>query len=245
MKMFTTENMKHKIKNSLKSLDNTLGIRAWLSSEPRQAIMCQDFLRGEKDLDYGWVAANARHGIGKALDVGCINSPVSPILATFGYDVIGIDLRPDIHYELKNFQFIRGDFLDMSFPKHFFDVVVLCSTVEHIGLTGRYGNKDVLDGDLIAMKKVLDILKSDGICILTIPVGIGGIFKPWHIVYGENRFSKLVSGFKITKSRYFVKEVRGKWYETNQEMAFDFQGDETKYAIGQYVLVPDDLNASN
>jgi len=239
MKIFNSINLKYGIKKILKWIDNKLGIRAWFLSEPKQALHSNSFLKGEKELDYGWVAANVGDGIGKALDVGCVNSPVSAILATIGYDVIGIDLRPGIPYILNNFHFINEDFLEVSFEKKFFDVVVLCSTVEHIGLEGRYGNEDIINGDLIAMSKVLDILKSDGICILTVPVGVDGIFKPWHIIYGEERFPKLIRGFNITKSRFFVKKTWDKWYKTDQEEAFSFHGNELRYAIGQYVLKPE------
>ena len=66
-------------------LDRSLGIRAWLSSEPHQMPKGGFDIHGEKELDWGWIAANIPHLPGMALDVGCYGSPICCILASMGY----------------------------------------------------------------------------------------------------------------------------------------------------------------
>ena len=228
-------NIKYLIKNTLKWLDYHIGFRAWLSSEPGKALDIT-LLSGEKELDYGWVIGHAGVGPGKALDVGCLNSPISSILVSLGFEVTGIDLRPYIQYELENFTFINGDFLGIQLLDQTYDLIVLCSTVEHIGLFGRYENRDDQNGDLLAMKKVFRLLKPKGISLLTIPIGQDGIYTPWHRIYGKERLPKLLDQFSIIESRFFIKKNNMKWSISNLEDALIFKGSGSKYALGQFVL---------
>jgi hypothetical protein len=59
---------KRTLKAILKSLDQPIGIRAWLSDEPRLLPSGGFDLHGEKELDWGWVSANVPPGPGRALD---------------------------------------------------------------------------------------------------------------------------------------------------------------------------------
>jgi len=229
-------NFKYKLKAFLKEVDYKFGIRTWFSTEPNVILEDNSFLQGEKELDYGWVASHVGHGPGLALDVGCVKSPISSILVSMGYKVIGVDLRADIPYKLNGFSLIQGDFNRVDLPSEYFDIVVLCSTVEHIGLAGRYDNPDIADGDLMAMEKVHNILNPNGKCILTIPVGMDGVFSPWHRIYGRERMPKLMSGFTVIENRYFVKRALNLWCETDEDTALSYQGSATRYALGQYVL---------
>jgi SAM-dependent methyltransferase len=228
--------MKRALKRTLRGLDHIFGIRAWLSSEPNQSIEEMSFLRGSRELEYGWVAANVPSRLGSALDIGCVNSPISPILAMLGYEVVGVDIRDDIPYKLGGFQMLRGDFTQLEFTQEAFDLVVLCSTVEHIGLAGRYDNFSIPDGDLNAMSKVRNILKPTGVCILTIPVGEDGVYSPWHRIYGNERLPQLLHGFKILKSCYYIKTGWDKWHESSKESALSFSGSASRYALGEFVL---------
>jgi len=228
-------NIKYLIKKTLKWLDYHIGFRHWLSSEPGQSLDTT-LLSGEKELDYGWVIGHAGVGPGKALDVGCLNSPISSILVSLGFEVTGIDLRPYIQYTLDNFSFINDDFSRIQLLDLTYDLIVLCSTVEHIGLLGRYENRDDQDGDLLAMKKVFRLLKPKGVCLLTIPIGQDGIYTPWHRIYGKERLPKLLDQFSIIESRFFIKKNNMKWSISNLEDALIFKGSGSKYALGQFVL---------
>ena len=152
-----------------------------------------------------------------------------------GHEVVGID-ADTLPYGIPGLTFHQGDFLELSLDEARFDIVVLCSVVEHIGLRGRYQQKDVPDGDLQAMRKVARLLKSGGILILTIPVGADLVFKPWHRIYGRERLPHLLDGFFVLCNRFFVKLPGDLWRQTDEHEAVRFDGKGLSYALGQYVL---------
>jgi hypothetical protein len=228
--------IKRAIRSVLKNIDEFLGIRAWLSDDIRPPKGFD--LHGEKELDWGWVAANVPPGPGRALDVGCVGSPMSLILVSMGYEVVGIDLRAGMPFLLEGFQFIQGNFNEISLESASFDLAILCSTVEHIGLAGRYGSGEESEGDIKAMSRVLTVLKPMGTCILTVPVGLDGVYRPWHRVYGKERLPRLLQGFSIIKRRYFVKWPKSYWVEASEEEALSFPSSASCYALGQFVLKP-------
>jgi hypothetical protein len=228
--------IKRVIRQVLKDIDEFLGIRDWFSDDIRPPKGFD--LHGEKELDWGWVAANVPPGPCRALDIGCVGSPISLILASMGYEVVGIDLRAGMPFMLESFQFVQGDFNQIPLEPASFDLVVCCSTVEHIGLAGRYGSREDPEGDIKAMSKVLTVLKPMGTCILTVPVGLDGVYRPWHRVYGKERLPRLLHGFSIVKCRYFVKRPRSYWYEASEREALSFPSSASCYALGQFVLKP-------
>jgi len=153
-----------------------------------------------------------------------------------GYRVIGVDLRPEMPFDLAQFEFVHGEFNHVTLPLASFNLAVLCSVVEHIGLDGRYDNPSDPDGDIKAMKKVMGLLKPDGICILNIPVGIDAVYSPWHRVYGRGRLPELLQGYNVVKSRFFAKQPWKNWCETDEEHALSYPATAARYALGQYVL---------
>ena len=222
------------VRAALRSVDSLFGIRAWLSDEPKAPPGGFD-LEGEKLLDWAWVVANLPQPSKRILDIGCHDSPLLPIMVALGYDVVGIDIG-DLPYQLSGFTFRQADFLVADFRERSFDVVVLCSVVEHAGLAGRYHQADNPDGDLQTMQKVARLLKPGGIVLFTIPVGVDLVFAPWHRVYGRQRLPRLLEGFTVRKSRFFVKKPGGPWCETGELQALDFDSRGRCYALGEYVL---------
>lgn len=80
------------------------------------------------------------------------------------------------------------------------DIIISFSVVEHIGL-GRYGDELDEDGDFKFMQRTHDLLKEDGYFILGIPVA--DKYKcdfPWHRIYDNKRFIKLINNYKIIMS---------------------------------------------
>jgi len=76
----------------------------------------------------------------KILDVGCV-ARINVIPETFcelGYSVTGIDVR-EFNYKHVGFNFLRGNSYSYDFKENIFDAVTLISTLEHIGIKGRYG----------------------------------------------------------------------------------------------------------
>jgi len=103
------------------------------------------------------------------LDFGCAESLLPIQLCGLGHSVTGLDFRsyPLAH---KNFRFVRADILTWEPPVEAFDMAISISTVEHVGL-GAYGDPVRVDGDRVAVGKLIDSLKRGGTMLLTVPAG--------------------------------------------------------------------------
>src|SRR4051794_31800812 len=118
-------------------------------------------LSGDRAIEWSWVAARVPEGSGReALDFGCGNTDLSLIAANRGFDVTAVDLDAvRWPYQHDRMTFVQGDILELSLGAERFDLVLNCSTVEHVGLAGRYGvTKEEADGDLQAMRRLRDLM---------------------------------------------------------------------------------------
>lgn len=215
-------------------VDRRFGVRAWLRGEPRPPAGGFD-LDGEKLLDWGWICANLPQGRKKALDVGCGESPVIPTMLARGYEVVGVDLEDRLARQVAGFTHVRGNFNQLNLDSDF-DLVVACSSIEHFGLSGRYGSSEDPSGDLKAAQKILRHLVPRGLFFLTIPVGRDATHNPWHRVYGKVRLPQLLQGFEVVQQRFFDKEPWGPWREVSLDAALDHPKDVRRYALGQWIL---------
>ncbi|MBZ5544193.1 MAG: class I SAM-dependent methyltransferase [Acidobacteriia bacterium] len=143
---------------------------------------------------------------GRLLDVGYRESEIIYETASLGFETWGIDIRPPLA-EYPGVRYVQGDVIKYPFEARSFDVVILLSTVEHIGLMA-YGNtaKDP-EGDLHALQAVHRILKPTGRLILTVPFGRRG-GKDWYRVYDHQALRELLSrsGFSVETEDYWSKE---------------------------------------
>lgn len=158
---------------------------------------------------------------GNVLDVGCTDGSnlVAPTLAAIGWQVHGIDIR-EFRLRHPNFHFTRGDIRRSPFPDDFFDCVYAVSSVEHIGLAGRYGVKaDDPEGDFKAVQEVERMVKPDGLFLLTVPYGTGGIVRPSERVYDRDRLQRLLSGWSVREAVYWYLDSRGDWHQVEEEIA--------------------------
>ena len=204
-------------------------------------------LLGDRDIEWSWVAANIPNGSGFALDFGPGGSYLGLIAAHRGFHVQALDREildwPFVH---PNLAAVRGDILTSPLPKKRFDLVLNCSTVEHVGLAGRYGATDARpEGDLEAMSLLRTTMKSGGIMLLTIPVGKDGVFPPLARVYGDKRLPLLLRGFNVEEEEYWIKDTRNKWVKAGRtealgREAFAGSWDPMKnyYGIGCFILKP-------
>ncbi|MEM4058712.1 MAG: hypothetical protein QXZ12_08345 [Thermoplasmata archaeon] len=101
---------------------------------------------------------------------------------------------------------INEDIVDFNTDKRF-DLIISISTVEHIG----FDELPVTPGKAInAIKKIIQLLKIDGIAVITVPAGynpeIDKLIKNNDINFSEKFFLKRVSKFNS-------------WIETNTEDA--------------------------
>jgi hypothetical protein len=199
-------------------------------------------LSGDRAVEWSWVNAMIPSGPGTALDFGPGKSQLGTVAAMKEFDVTGVDMteiaRP---FLLPNLHFIKGELLTLDLPDGYFDLVINCSSVEHSGLSGRYGvEDDDPDGDLKVMCKLRRLMKRNGVHLLTIPVGRDIVWRPLHRIYGEERLPQLISGFRVRSSRFWIKDHYNRWVLTSQERALRQSTLPALYGLGCFELQRDD-----
>jgi len=179
--------------------------------------------RSERDLEYDFVLRHVGKGNLQILDVGGVGSLLPLYLARKGHKVTVYDVRryPEAH---PNLTVIKGDFLANSLPDAAFDLVVMVSTIEHIGF-GCYGDPVIADGDSVAIQQVYRVLKERGRLILTTPFTaqhrIYNSFERW---YDMDRLTQLLGSFRIVALEFWLPVLwfRGrclKWTQTTLDQA--------------------------
>jgi len=204
-------------------------------------------LAGDRDIEWSWVAARIPRGPGEALDFGPGGSSLGLIAAERGFKVTAVDLLPLTKYYVHPaIHFIHGDILKIPLPKNRFDLVINCSTVEHVGLEGRYGvTESRPDGDLEAMARLRELMKSDGMMLLVVPVGQDDVFPPLTRVYGTHRLPRLLEGYTVEQEAFWIKDKQNRWVSAERETALNFKASagsqsalKNIYALGGFILRP-------
>lgn len=176
----------------------------------------------DRYVEYPFVVRNLPPLPARVLDVGCAGSFFPLILAGFGYDVYAIDVR---EYAILNamriahFTFSKEDIRKTSYPDNFFDSVFAVSTIEHIGLSGRYGMNEDSVGDQTALNEMARILKASGCIVLTVPFGKARVVRPHHRIYDKSKIMQLVGKLKIDNEEYYLRNPQGDWQSCSQEQA--------------------------
>jgi len=159
-----------------------------------------------------------------------------------GFDTVGIDLsivrRP---FLLPNLRFIQGDIVEHQLPDGYYDLIINCSSVEHVGIAGRYDVKvDDEDGDLKAMWKLRQLMKPEAVHLLTIPIGLDAVWRPLHRIYGPQRLPRLLEGYRVISKRCWTKDWFNRWVLTGESDALRLLSSPKLYGIGCYELMRDD-----
>ncbi len=178
---------------------------------------------------------------GKVLDIGCsarLNFlPAS--LAMLGWEVYGIDIR-EFKLRFSNFHFSLQDIRGTSFGDNFFDAVYALSTLEHIGLGGRWGiTSDDPEGDARAVKEVERIIRHNGTFLVTVPYGQRKIVGSLHKVYDKPWLRQLFSNWIIKEEIYYVRNHEGYWDSVAEERAalVDNESGDESIALLEMVLL--------
>lgn len=222
-------------------------IKQWIKGEKETDWVKVEIpnLAGDRDIEWSWVAGNLPSGPGLGLDFGPGSSFISLIAARKSFRMMAVDMEPcPWLYEHDGITYIQGDLLKLSIPENHFDLIVNCSTVEHVGLAGRFSvTQSDSDSDLRIMTVLRRWMKPDAVMLLTIPMGQDAVFVPIHRVYGCKRLPKLLEGYRIEKEEFWVKNKGNRWIQSSKDQALDFKSStksenpfQNIYALGCFVL---------
>jgi len=182
-------------------------------------------MKGDRDIEWSWIISQMPPGPGEALDFGPGGSYLGLIAAQLGFNVTAVDIELiNQCYIHPGINFKQGDICSIPLPKDFFDVILNCSTVEHVGLAGRYGIEvDRPEGDLEAMSRLKKLMKPNGVMLLTVPVGKDAIMAPFQRIYGIDRLPRLLEGYIVEKEAYWRKNGQNKWVSCQKDHALNFK----------------------
>lgn len=210
---------------------------------PQSAVIKN--IDGERAVEWSFLSGEMPEGPGEAIDFGCENGYMSLVAAEKDFHVLASDLQQQYFlWQHPSVEFRLGDFLKLDLPKDHFDLIINCSSVEHVGVAGRYGiTAEQSNGDIEVMEKFARVLKPGGVLIMTAPCGRDAIMAPWCRVYGPERLPRLLAPLVVEKERYWGKDEANRWVEVSRGKALDFETrhDPTNphgcsYALGGFVL---------
>jgi hypothetical protein len=195
-------------------------------------------LVGDRSVEWSFCLARLADGPGTTLDFGADVGFLSLAAAQRGHDVVALDRMPSaLEYRHPRVSPVQGDVLARPLEGRRFDQIINCSSVEHVGLAGRYGSFEDTNGDLKAMAIMRDLLDADGRMIMTIPVGRDLVCPPLHRIYGHERLPRLLEGYTVQEAQYWVRDrAVSAWTQVDGEDALQTKGSEWFYALGLLVL---------
>jgi hypothetical protein len=213
-----------------------LGYRGAQRLSRRLASQDGPSLSGDRWVEWSFCMSRLADGPGRTLDFGADIAFLSLAAAQRGHDVVALDRLPSsAEFDHPRVSFRQADILAHDFGDERFDQIINCSSVEHVGLGGRYRSSEASDGDLEAMAALRAALAPEGRMILTIPVGRDLVAAPLHRIYGEDRLTRLLDGFVPVEEQYWRKDD-GRWQQSDRGRALEVEGSESFYALGLFVL---------
>ena len=195
-------------------------------------------LLGDRSIEWSFCLARLADGPGTTLDFGADVGFLSLAAAQRGHKVVALDRMPSaLEYRHPRVTAIQADILDRPLVGQRFDQIINCSSVEHVGLAGRYGSLEDPDGDLKAMAIMRDVLEPDGRMIVTIPVGRDLVCGSIHRIYGHERLPRLLEGYSVQEAQYWLRDpAASAWAQVDKDDALQTEGSEWFYALGLLVL---------
>ncbi|MEA2459440.1 MAG: hypothetical protein QOC95_2412 [Thermoleophilaceae bacterium] len=193
-------------------------------------------LQGDRWVEWSFCFARMAEGPGRTLDYGADIGFLSLAAAQRGHDVVALDRLPSaLDYDHPKVRHVQADVLTHDFGGERFDQIVNCSSVEHVGLGGRYGSFGDEDGDLKAMEAMSRVLAEGGRMILTIPVGEDLVAAPQHRIYGPERLPRLLEHYDIAEQQFWRKDG-AHWRQCERADALATEGSASFYSLGLFVL---------
>jgi SAM-dependent methyltransferase len=219
--------------------------RTFIPASPDPVLPPAINLLGDRDIEWSYIASRLPVGETQVLDFGCGNGNMSIHAIQKGHRVLALDLEDNFFpWSHPNLERMQGDLLEVELPESAFDFVLNCSTVEHVGLTGRYGVAvEESDGDIVVMRRLRKLLKPTGKMLMTIPCGRDAVIVPWHRIYGKERLAALLEGYHVDEESYWVKDADNRWHPSEREAALSYiptghpiVATYCSYALGCFVL---------
>jgi SAM-dependent methyltransferase len=179
---------------------------------------------GERHVEWSFLSKEMPDGPGEALEFGCENGYMSLLAAQKGFHVIACDLQQQYFtWQHPGVEFRLGDFLEAELPVNHFDLLINCSSVEHVGVVGRYGiTAEQSEGDIEVMHKFARVLKPGGMLLMTVPCGQDAVMTPWCRVYGAKRLPRLTAPFVLETEAYWRKDAENRWVEVSRDAALAY-----------------------
>jgi len=146
---------------------------------------------------------------GKILDLGCDESLIAYELASYGFEVVGVDLNdyPLSHPNLRTLA-SPAEAIDDDDLRGF-DTIVCLSAIEHFGL-GAYGEEPTDSrADIEALQRLAALSHPETSLILTTPFGEASVTKQQR-VYDSDGLGELLDAWNVTDQR-FAHRTNGHW----------------------------------
>jgi hypothetical protein len=147
----------------------------------------------------------------RVLDVGSAESTVALSLATLGYRVTALDLRP-YPFEHPLLEVVAAPLEEWEPPEEPFDAVISISAIEHFGLGayGEEGNGD--EGDLRALDRLRSLTRDDGILVMTVPFGRGAAATEGERTYDRALLERLLRSWTIEDMTFVERQGENVWW---------------------------------
>jgi SAM-dependent methyltransferase len=161
----------------------------------------------ERAVEYPWLFSQLPANPGKMLDAGSAlnhgflleRAPLARAQLTV------MTLAPEKRcFWNKGVSYVFGDLRDTQFSSGTFDVIASVSTIEHIGLDNTlHYTSDVQKkennplGFVPAVMEFRRLLKSGGLCLITVPYGQRGVYG-WYQVFDAALLAHVISVFSPT-----------------------------------------------
>ena len=126
---------------------------------------------------------------GVILDVGSCEATYLPVIQQSERLLHCLDPRDCRANIPEGAVFHHQSIIGNDLPRHCYDAALVLSTIEHIGLP-HYGQQPFLDGDVLALVEVRELLKPGCPAIFTVPVGRSKITN-WYRQYRPQDLKRL------------------------------------------------------
>lgn len=172
----------------------------------------------DRFIEYPWMLESITISEGKLLDIGSTISDKLYEILPKTIEIHTLNLN-EKNVQNPNIKFKRGDIRKTDCPGDHFDCITCISTLEHIGVSGRYHSDEDPQGDLKAMQEIRRILKPGGILLVSVPYGAKDVL-PINRLYNKERIGKLFEGLAIQEQifRKYDKSWNA-WIKTTEEEA--------------------------